>query len=390
MESISEELQLLGDSGNFNYIVGLYLQRETNDTIWPQTYFDLRPAIPPAVVTNAFGIENKTTAIYGQGTWDASSWVENLSVTAGLRYTWEDVSIEQLPQATYTYGAPDQDNSFSDPSWELGLEYQATAELFAYIKTRGSFRSGGFNGSAPPVDASAEEGGNIFESEHTQDIEAGLKFRGDALGRPASFSLAAYYQWIDDVQRVEFPDPDGPGALASIAVTANVPSAEVYGLELEASILATDWLQLGVTGAYTDASFTDGRVELFGTPYEFGPMANTPETTGTFFAAVTFPTSENTGDISLRGDVYTQSSMYFSNAADGAAPDTKLDSYSLVGGRLQWANIMGSNLTAALFGKNLLDEEYFVGGMALASALGHNAAAVGEPRTYGLELSYEF
>ncbi len=28
--------------------------------------------------------------------------------------------------------------------------------------------------------------------------------------------------------------------------------------------------------------------------------------------------------------------------------------------------------------------------MALGSSLGHNAAAVGEPRTYGLELSYDF
>lgn len=392
VDSISEELQLQGktNSDKLDYIVGLYLQREESDTIWPQTYFDLTPVLPPAFVTNAFHIENETIALYAQGIWDVSSWVENLRFTAGLRYTWESVSIEQLPRATYTYGAPDQDNSFSDPSWDVGLEYQATPNLFTYIKTRGSFRSGGFNGSAPPVDASAEEGGNIFESEHTQDIEAGLKSRGDAFGRPASVNLAAYYQWIQDVQRVEFPDPDGPGGLASIAVTANVPSAEVYGLELEAMILPADWLQLGVTGAYTHSSFSDGHVELFGTSYEFGPVANTPEFAGTFFALVTFPTNGNTGDVSLRGEVYTQSSFYFSNAADAVAPDTELPSYSLVNGRLQWAGIMGSHLTAALFGRNLLDEEYFVGGMALASALGHNAAAVGEPRTYGLELSYEF
>jgi len=28
--------------------------------------------------------------------------------------------------------------------------------------------------------------------------------------------------------------------------------------------------------------------------------------------------------------------------------------------------------------------------MTLAAALGHNAAAVGEPRTYGLEIRYSF
>ncbi len=47
-------------------------------------------------------------------------------------------------------------------------------------------------------------------------------------------------------------------------------------------------------------------------------------------------------------------------------------------------------LNIALFGKNLSGETYFVGGMTLAAALGHNAAAVGEPRTYGLELSYRY
>jgi hypothetical protein len=30
------------------------------------------------------------------------------------------------------------------------------------------------------------------------------------------------------------------------------------------------------------------------------------------------------------------------------------------------------------------------GGMTLAAALGHNAADVGEPRTYGLEVSYRY
>ena len=57
---------------------------------------------------------------------------------------------------------------------------------------------------------------------------------------------------------------------------------------------------------------------------------------------------------------------------------------------MDWKGIVGTKFSAALFGRNLTDEEYFVGGMTLASALGHNAAAVGEPRTYGLELSYDY
>ena len=390
-KSISEELQLQGKvgGGKLDYIVGLYFQREKTDTTWPQTYFDLRPILAPAVVTNSFRIENRTSAIYGQLTRDLSSWMDNLRFTAGVRYTWEKVSIDQLPKATYTYGAPGQRKTFHDPSWELGFDRQVMPNLLAYLKGRGSFRSGGFNGSAPPVNSTAASGGNLFNSEHTKDIEAGLKFRGKALGHPATLNVAIYHQWIKDVQRVEFPTP--PGGLQSIAVTVNVPSERVYGLDLEATVMPADWLQIGLTGAYTHATFTDGSAQLFGTHFQYGPVGDTPKASGTLFAQVTFPGGgKDRGGITLRADLYKQTSQYFSNAADSIAPGTELPGYTLVNGRLQWAGIMGTDLTAALFGKNLTNKEYFTGGMTLAAALGHNAATVGEPRTYGLELSYKF
>lgn len=96
------------------------------------------------------------------------------------------------------------------------------------------------------------------------------------------------------------------------------------------------------------------------------------------------------GDLSLRGEVYGQTAQYFSNTADSIGPGTRLPGYTLLHARLDWADIAGSNFSAALFAKNLTDEAYFVGGMTLAAALGHNAAAVGEPRTYGLEISFKY
>ena len=261
VESLSEELQLQGTAFDdaLSYITGVYLQRLETDTLWPQAYFDVSPVLPPASVTDNFRSVNETQAVYAQGSYDLGglTGVENLRVTAGARYTWEHVEFGQLANSTYKAGARDQSETYSDPSWELGLEYQATDSLLTYIKTRGSFRSGGFNGAAPPVNTDATGGGNMFDSETTQDVEAGLKFRGSVADRPAMLNVAVYQQWIDDVQRVEFPDPDGAGPIASISVTANVPEEEIKGIELEASIMAASWLELGVIGAYTDAEFTD-------------------------------------------------------------------------------------------------------------------------------------
>jgi iron complex outermembrane receptor protein len=188
---------------------------------------------------------------------------------------------------------------------------------------------------------------------------------------------------------VEFPDPDGDGPLASIAVTANVPEMEVEGIELDGSVMPTDWLELGLAYAYTDAEFTDGEVELFGNIFSYGPVANTPENSGTVWAQLIFP-GNGLGEFRVRAELYAQDDMYFSNTYNSLGPRTKLDGYELVNARMDWNNILGSGFSAALFGRNLTDEDHFVGGMPLAAALGHNAAAVGEPRTYALELTYAF
>ncbi len=393
VESFSEEIQLQGIAfdGKLEYILGAYFQRQQTDTLWPQTYFDVRPVAAATYVTNNFRVKNATDAIFAQGTYDLSeaSGITGLSATAGVRYTWEKVEIQQLEDATFTANAADQDESFEEPSWELGVEYQADTYL-TYLKARGSFRSGGFNGAAPPVDRDATGGGNKFDSETVQDLEAGFKYRGSLFERPATLNVALYKQWVDDVQRVEFPDPDGLGGLASIAVTANVPEAVIQGIELETTLDVTDWLQLGLMATYTDAEFTNGDINLFGTNYSYGPVGDTPESSGVLFSQFNLPADESLGFISLRAEIYAQSSQYFSNAADSVAPRTKLPGYELFNARFDWDNILGSQFSGALFGKNLTDEEYFVGGMTLAAALGHNAAAVGEPRTYGLELSYTF
>ncbi|QIG80774.1 TonB-dependent receptor [Stakelama tenebrarum] len=388
LRSWTEEVQLLGETGALEWIVGFYMQRQRVNTLYPQTYFDLGlPAFGlPAYAANNFRTKNDVNAVYAQGTYD---FTDALSLTAGIRYTWEKVHGVQLSRSD-NFGPPEQSRLYQDPSWEVGLQYQATPELLVYAKTRGSFRSGGYNGTLDPAAPYLTPGANFFEPETTEDIEAGVKYSGYLFGRPATFNLAGYIQWIHDVQRVEFPDPDGPaGPLASIAITTNVPEERVQGIEAEVSFMPTDWLRLGGQLALTDAEFTDNQVTLFGVNYAYGPVGDTPEASGTGWAEVFVPTG-GSGEITLRGEVYAQSSQYFSNAANSLAPRTELPGYALVNGRLSWNQIGGSNFSAAVFGENLLDEEYFVGGMQLAVALGHNGAVVGKPRMYGLELSYRF
>ena len=129
--------------------------------------------------------------------------------------------------------------------------------------------------------------------------------------------------------------------------------------------------------------------ELFVTPPEDETNYMT-NPTGSLWGRLDFLSGGEAGDVSLYAEIYAQDDMWFSNTGDSIGPDTQIDGYELVNARLDWNNIFGSNVSAALFGRNLTDEDHFVGGMALGASLGHNAAVVGEPLTYGAELSYRF
>ena len=53
-------------------------------------------------------------------------------------------------------------------------------------------------------------------------------------------------------------------------------------------------------------------------------------------------------------------------------------------------SVFGSGLTLSAYGKNLTNKFYFVGGLAQGGAFGINGAAMGVPRMYGVQASYEF
>ena len=48
------------------------------------------------------------------------------------------------------------------------------------------------------------------------------------------------------------------------------------------------------------------------------------------------------------------------------------------------------NFDVQLNVNNIFDKEYFVGGIGLGTAGGYNLAVPGEPRTYGVDLSFRF
>jgi iron complex outermembrane receptor protein len=389
----SEELQLLGKTFDhqLDYILGLYYEAERDINYANLSDFDLSPVFGPIRSNNHNRTVDHTEAAYFQGTYSlaALTGVQGLSATAGYRYSWDQSYFNELggEAPSVYFGDPPEKFTSSRPSWQLGLEYQLTGDLLLYLEQRGSWRAGGFNTGPPPIASTADAGGNEFRPETTRDVELGMKYQGDAVGRPIRLNVALYNQWIYNVQRVLYVTLPKTG-LAS--VTANAPAAIVRGIESDGQVSPIRWLDVGMNVAFTDARYTRPNVELFSQSFTFGPYGDTARVSGTVFAQAHLPAPASLGAMTLRGEVYAQTYQYFSNLDNTSNPGSRLPGYGILNFRYAWQNVAGSRVGLAAFVKNATDRPYFVGGLPLGSAFGLNGAMPGEPRTYGLELNYRF
>lgn len=390
--SYSNELQLQGTAFNdgVDYIIGGYFQKFSNRTIFPQSYFGLSPVIPPVSTTSHFSSKDTTYAAFAHATLDLGQFglLEGLKFSFGGRYAWEKIELEHERGGTF-FGLTTPPAQFDRASWNIGLEYQANSDVLVYLIARESWRAGGINGVAPPALSATITDTDKFLPEVAQDFETGLKFSGLIGGMRSHVYLSAYTMQVQNVQRTLFPNNPVNPALGSIALTVNVPEARIKGLEADVGLSPADWLEVGLNGSHTDAKFTQNIARPFGVLTRFGPVADVPRWAGSVYATVTIPITD-TADVKVRGDVYSQSSFFFSNTAFSITPQTELPGYTIANFRLDVNNLLGEGLGLGLWVRNAFNEEYYVGGLAQGSSLGINSANVGRPRMYGVELRAEF
>jgi iron complex outermembrane recepter protein len=387
-KDISDELQILGTglADTLDLVSGVYFSRQKSENDVGEAFLDLAPVSQPIYANPHYSNTSRQIAGYAQATYHLKALLEGLSLTGGFRYTHENLELSQLSGSVFA-GTPSEYHAYSKPSWQGGLQEQVTGNWMLYAVTRGSFRSGGFNGLATTIKpALAPQGGNEFAPETTTDVEIGSKFQGDLFNLPARLNIALFRQWVHDIQRVVYVTVNG----TITALTANVPTARVQGVEADAELQLARWLDVGATVSFDDAKFGQAPVELFGQTFQFGPFPATPRWSGSFYAQVELPVPAAYGRLSVRGDVYAQSVMYFSSTNDTLTPGTGLSSYHLVDFRMSWKDIAGTSLSVSGFVKNALNTAYYVGGNAGGNVYSLNEATPGIPRTYGMEVEYRF
>lgn len=423
---VSDELQLVGAGKNFDFIVGLFYFREKGqDTLDQFPQFDvLTPAAlkPTPVTLQDFDGINTSYSAFAHGTLKLGGLVEGLSISGGLRQTWDKRAVTwhnrneirspagtnnrafQCLLTTVIYATSDRNlcsdsakTDFSKLTYDISLNYQASRDVLVYLAHRRGYRSGGFNTSPNNAVQTAP-----FAPETVNDVELGLKSQF-LVPFPVRFNGALFYSKYSDVQRLT---STVIGTRLSSQIV-NAAKATIKGLEVDLSLRPARWLD--VTLGY---SLIDAKYDRWEDTYNVAGVPTTVDISDSGFtyiprhqlnatATVNLPVGPGNGDLSVQGGIYYQSiTDTLENNTRNCGPNglytgclnepTKLDGYSTFNARINWNEVMGSRVDLSLFANNLTNTHYENIGFALVGAIGTFATAPGAPRMYGLQLRLPF
>jgi len=379
----SQELQFVGEAGDFEYILGGYYFRErandeatvfsagrlnatiTDVNLFPAPVADRGTAIPD----RASKARIKSKALFGQVTWSPSS-IEGVHLTAGARYTddHKDGRITAIngadPNLTFVFNS-----SRVDPL--ATLAYDVTEDVNFYVRWSRAYRAGGANSRSFAF--------TPFDEEELTAWEVGTK--ADLFDRRVRLNLAAYTSKLHD-QQVDFVNP----ANVSNTETRNAPEKrKLKGVEADLTVVPTRWLTLSANYVYTDAPPTPVRNPFTGiTQLVYSDM--TRKHAGTLAVDYKFP-ELSFGQFRLHLDAETVGNIrwYFT-------PDIRTEDKVLFNGRFTLGEVsLGSGeWEFALWGKNLFNSTYELMNINLLSLGRQSYAPANDPRTYGLEARVRF
>lgn len=416
---VSQELQLIGQLGNLNWINGFYYFHERATelnqfllmpgfvqaleaapaAIFPVTPTSVCPgAFPANVCAGGAGnpvnlvLDNNSVefndmvvdniAIYTQGSYQLT---EQWSLTAGFRFTYEEKEFTRSqfkPDSSAVLGFPffsvplaTLRDSWSNFSPKAGVEYKVNDDTLVYASFTKGFRSGTFNGRGGAPEAVSES----VEPEEVTSYELGLKT--EFFDNRARANFAFYFNDYDDlhIQQVLVTSTGGFSVFL-----LNAASAKTWGGEAELTLVPhANWELSGSLG-YTHAEIKEiSAADSAASGINAGDkLRKTPEWTFHLAASYTHPLSY--GDLNLRL-AYAWRDELFHNADNN--PLSLEDSLGLLDARATFRSTDGKWEISA-FGTNLTDEVYYNDIFVPGGAEQVNYWARG--REYGVSLRYYF
>ena len=453
--TLTEELQLVGNLPQLNWQAGFYYERSQSIGLsgGNSASFSACPGNPPAIETGTcipvFGPSSaifspainrskfRDVGLYAQATY---SLLDNLKLTGGLRYTWDQVegwnesAVQRAvggpfrcsfaPIVGPTVAAPTAANpnaragaiitdisqciitpktKSSAPTWIIDLDYFPVSDVMLYAKYSRGYRQGTVNIFAPVGPQF-----DVIQPEHVDVYEVGVKssWHGAA---PGSFNIAAFYNDFRNQQILLGLQDVALNRATATATVINVASSTIKGVEADASVRLFDVLSLNGSLAYLDTKVKDVTLPTLSpdVPYDTltptvakgSQLPFTPKWKATVTAALDLPVPEQVGKVTLSG-TFSYTDRVLNQAGDPRTgvvqrgnglivPNIYLPSVSLWNFNLNWNDVFGAPVDVSAFVINATNKQYYLS-YNNRNSVGFASQIPAEPRTWGVRLRYRF
>jgi iron complex outermembrane recepter protein len=375
---LSQELQVLYESGPFNALVGAYYLSANSDTI-----FDVR--LPNGITALTFGdVDTEAFAIFGDFTYDFS---DMFSVSVGGRYTWDERTSDILRQVFLGGGGSPffggtgipivlQSDftgtaDFQEFTPRASVSFHPAEDQTIYASYSAGFKGGGFDPRGVSTACRNPQGGACnaeqlfefmsFEPETVDSYEVG--YRASLFDRRVNLAVALFHADYNDVQVPGSVGTTINGQQTFIGVTTNAAKARFQGVEFEGNaIVARDFgtdgdnLNFAWSLGYINADyleFIDARGIDVADRRE---IQNTPEWTASGTLGYSTPVGPGTLNLSTTLSYRSRTQQF-----ELRIPGLDQEGYALLDASIVWRSD-DDRWMIGLHGRNLTDKEYITSG----------------------------
>jgi iron complex outermembrane receptor protein len=196
----------------------------------------ISPYAAAVVLPDGTGVKYKTDSPFQHTSWAGYAnailhLTDQVNLTAGGRYSYDKITAQPV---TYdnAFGSTEPRSAVSRAfTGKIGAEYHLTPRNMVYLTGSRGYKPTGLNFNLGSLRTPI-----AYEKEIVDALEIGTK--NDLFNNMLRLNLSGYYYWYKNYQfTAEDPLPNAGG-------TANIPRAEIYGIEIESSFLPMRGLRL--------------------------------------------------------------------------------------------------------------------------------------------------
>lgn len=380
-QQFTQELQLLGSSESFDWVVGGFYMHEKGTALNVV-------AFPEVIFRSGGGFATRSGALFAQGTY---SITPALDLTAGLRYTHERKSFDTLdnqevigvlvdPVTRYfldfranpipfvTGSTPDLTSDELTP--HVNLAYRWNDNVMTYLSYSKGYKSGGYEQRLAPGTPEVP----YFSPEYVDSFEGGVKTSAPESGLTVSAAV-----FLTKYRDMQISVVDGPAPTLT-----NAGDATLKGGELEASWRASDIFNLSGYVSILDAKYDSLTQRALNSGITLdSELPNVSKWQVGAAADWVFPW----GSLELKPHVdwSYRSSLYVDSANTPLLYQPGVHLINMV----VTLAAEDDRWSLSLSGRNLLDETYLVSGMAQYN-IGQTEGQYARPREWALSAKFRF